>query len=99
MSTQNSSSELLELKRYIGVLIENVDSKLDLVLEGQEGLQRQIDINHEEFKEFRAETNDKFEVITEALNEFKEEVGAKFEVTFEELNFMRSQLGDEVGRR
>lgn len=65
--------------RQFGVVLENIDSKLDLVVEGQKGLDKKIDKNHEELKEFRSEVNYKFEVVFDELrlirNELKEKVG------------------------
>ena len=62
-----------------GVVLEQIDSKLDLVVEGQTALQRQITDNHSEVREFRKEVDYKFDVVFEELrlirNELKEKVG------------------------
>jgi len=62
-----------------GVVLEHIDSKLDLVVEGQSALQRQITDNHQEFREFRGEVNYKFDVVFDELhlirNDLKEKVG------------------------
>ena len=62
-----------------GVVLEDIDSKLDLVIEGQQGLQKQITDNHEEFREFRQEVHQKFEIVFDELhlirNDLKEKVG------------------------
>ncbi|MBI3638496.1 hypothetical protein HY227_02020 [Candidatus Wolfebacteria bacterium] len=74
MKKQNTKDET---RRFGGVL-ENIDSKLDLVVEGQEALSEKMDKNHQEFKEFRDEVNYKFEVVFDELriirNELKEKI-------------------------
>ncbi len=71
---QNTKDET----RRFGVVLENIDSKLDLVVEGQEALSEKMDKNHQEFKEFRDEVNYKFEVVFDELriirNELKEKI-------------------------
>jgi len=62
----------------LGVVLESIDSKLDLVVEGHEALDRKIDKNHEEFREFRHEVSYKFGVVFDELhlirNDLKEKV-------------------------
>lgn len=62
----------------LGVIIENIDSKLNLVVEGQQALDKKIDKNHKEFRGFRKEVNYKFEAVFDELhlirNELKEKV-------------------------
>lgn len=66
-------------KNKKGVILEDIDSKLDLVLEGHRALDIKIDKNHEEFREFRKAVDYKFEVVFDELhiirNELKEKVG------------------------
>lgn len=65
--------------RELGVILEHFDSKTELILEGQQALDRKIDLNHQEFKEFREEVNYKFDVVFDELhmirNDLKEKVG------------------------
>jgi len=65
-------------ERHIGVVLEHIDSKLDLVVEGQQALDQKIDKNHGEFREFRDEVNYKFGIVFDELhlirNELKEKV-------------------------
>lgn len=62
-----------------GVLLEHIDSKLDLVIEGHATLDKKIDNIHVELTEFKKETNYKFDIVIEELhiirNELKEKVG------------------------
>lgn len=74
-----SKKEPLLRERHSGVVLVDIDAKLDLVLEGHTALDSKIDRNHEEFREFRKEVNYKFEVVFDELhlirNELKEKVG------------------------
>ena len=54
--------------------MEDIDSKLDLVLEGHRALDVKIDKNHEEFREFRKEANYKFGVLTEMTAKNTEDI-------------------------
>lgn len=56
-------------ERKHGVLMEDLDGKLDQVLEGYDALDTKIDRNHEEFREFVSGTSEKFELIFSELRE------------------------------
>lgn len=62
-----------------GVMLEHIDSKLDLIVEGQHALQNQITSTHEELSEFHREVDYKFETVFDELriirNDLKEKVG------------------------
>ncbi len=79
MLKNKTKKELTQTERHFGVVLENIDSKLDLVVEGQQALGKKIDNNHQEFQEFRKEVDYKFEVVIDELhlirNELKEKVG------------------------
>ena len=62
-------------KRAHGVLMEDLDAKLDLVLEGHSALDKKIDLHHEKFVEFKEETNFKFGIVFEKFGE----IGGKFD--------------------
>ncbi len=72
---KNISSET----RQFGVVLENIDSKLDLVVEGVETINKKVDRHYEEFQGFRKEADYKFEAVLDGLhlirNELKEKVG------------------------
>ena len=65
--------------RRFGVVLENIDSKLDLVVEGHRVLDKKIDKVDEKLEDFRNEVNYKFDVVFDELhlirNELKEKVG------------------------
>ncbi len=62
-----------------GVLLEDLDSKLDTVLDGLRGVDKRIEKNHEEFGAFEKEVDYKFEAVLDELrvirNELKEKIG------------------------
>lgn len=88
-----------------GVILENIDDKLKLVLEGHAALDVKIDKVHNELTVFKKDTDDKFQLVLEghaALNNkldfFKTEVDYKFDIVFEELHIIRNDLKEKVGR-
>jgi len=66
------------------VVLEGVDSKLDLVVEGLKILDHKID-----------KVEDKLET---KLEDFRKEVDYKFEIVFDELHLIRNELKEKVGR-
>ena len=63
----------------LGVIMENVDSKLDLLVEGHHTLDKKIDQVDKKVDNLKTEMNYKFEVVFDELhiirNELKEKVG------------------------
>jgi len=74
-------------ERHLGVVLEDIDSKIDLVVEGVGTLDKKVDKHHEEFQEFRKEVGKRFN-----------EVDYKFELVFDELHLIRNELKEKVGR-
>ena len=74
-----SKKKFGQTERHFGVILENIDSKLDLVVEGQETLDVKIDKVDSKVDNLREEMNYKFEVALDELriirNELKEKVG------------------------
>ncbi|MEK7634677.1 MAG: hypothetical protein AAB396_02245 [Patescibacteria group bacterium] len=66
-------------ERHFGVILENIDSKLDLVVEGVETINKKVDKHYGEFQEFRKEIDYKFDAVFDELhlirNDLKEKVG------------------------
>jgi hypothetical protein len=79
MSKKNLSKNKKNAERGLGVLLEHMDSKLDIVVEAHTALDRKIDSNHVEFREFQKEVSYKFEMVFDELhlirNDLKEKVG------------------------
>ena len=75
----NEMNEELNIEeRRFGVILEDMDDKLNLIIDGHQALNKKIDNNHKEFQEFRGEVNYKFGVVFDELhlirNELKEKV-------------------------
>ncbi|PIY96465.1 hypothetical protein COY65_00650 [Candidatus Jorgensenbacteria bacterium CG_4_10_14_0_8_um_filter_39_13] len=74
-----NKKELSAPERHFGVILEDIDSKLDLVVEGVGTLDGKIDRHYGEFQEFRKDVDYKFELVFDELhlirNELKEKVG------------------------
>lgn len=74
-----NKKQLFPSEHHFGAVLEDIDSKLDLVVEGVGTLDKKIDRHHEEFQEFRKEVDYKFEIVFDELrlirNELKEKVG------------------------
>jgi hypothetical protein len=94
--------------RAHGVLMEDLDAKLDLVLEGHLALDKKIDQHHEESVEFREEINFKFGIVFERFDEVDERFGRieeRFKGTEGKINGIegmlreiRSELSNKVDR-
>jgi len=76
--TQKSEKDLSKNERHFGVILENIDSKLDLTVEGMGVLDKKIDKVDGKVDNLRKEMNYKFEVVFDELhlirNELKEKV-------------------------
>ncbi len=66
------------LDRYSKMVLEGIDSKLDLVVKGHQGLDKKIDIVDKKVDGLHEEMNYKFELVLDELrlirNELKEKV-------------------------
>jgi len=60
--------ELSVSERHFGVILEDIDSKLDSVVEGNQALDKKIDKVDEKLEDFRGEVNFKFKVVQETLD-------------------------------
>jgi hypothetical protein len=76
---RKSIKDLDPQERRFGVILENVDSKLDLVLEGHQTLDKKVESFRKEVDEGFNAVDYKFEVVLDELrlirNELKEKVG------------------------
>lgn len=80
---QKKSDSSVKVRQF-GVVLENIDSKLDLMVEGHKALDKKIDVNNHEFKK---EVNYKFEIVFE-----------KFDNVTDELRLIRNELKEKVDR-
>jgi len=75
------NKNLSPIENQFGVILEHIDSRLDLLVEGQEALDKKIDKNHGEFNEFRGEINYKFNVVFDELHLIRSEQVKREEFT------------------
>jgi len=109
---KTNKKQLSSSERHSGVVLEDIDSKLDLIVEGQQVLDKKIDRHYGEFQEFRKEVDYKFEIVFEGqqvlggkidkvdkkVENLRTEMDYKFELTFDELRLIRNELKEKVGR-
>jgi len=81
-------------ERHFGVILEDIDSKLDLVVEGQGALDVKIDKVDEKLEDFKKEVNYKFDIVFERFDE----VDQRFDEVTDELHVIRNELKEKVGR-
>ena len=74
-----NKKQLSSSERHFGVILEDIDSKLDLVVEGLETVDKKIEDFRKEVDERFNEVDYKFEIVFDELrlirNELKEKVG------------------------
>lgn len=79
MLKNKTKKEPTQTERHFGVVLENIDSKLDLVVEGHQVLDKKIDKIDEKVENLKEEMSHKFEIVFDELhlirNELKEKVG------------------------
>lgn len=71
---QKSTKDLNSKERRFGVVLEHIDSKLGLVVEGHKNLDKKIDRVEKDLGEFRQETHHKFKVVEEMLVKNTEDI-------------------------
>lgn len=81
-------------ERKIGVVLEHIDSKLDLLVEGQQTPDQRMDRLEERIDGLDAKV-DKLDVNFQS---FRIEVNQKFEVITDELHLIRNDLKEKVSR-
>ncbi|PIZ44363.1 hypothetical protein COY31_02700 [Candidatus Wolfebacteria bacterium CG_4_10_14_0_2_um_filter_39_18] len=81
-------------ERHFGVILEDIDSKLDLVVEGQGALDVKIDKVDEKLEDFKKEVNYKFDIVFEKFDEVDQKFD-KVDQKFDEVD----QRFDEVDQR
>jgi len=88
-------------ERHFGVILEDIDSKLDLVVEGQGALDVKIDKVDEKLEDFKKEVNYKFDIVFEKFDEVDQkfdEVDQKFDEVDQKFDEV-DQRFDEVDQR
>ena len=76
---KKKKKEFIQVERHFGVVLEDIDSKLDLVVEGHRVFDKKIDKVDEKVDNLKNEMNYKFEIVFDELhlvrNDLKEKVG------------------------
>ena len=88
-------------ERHFGVILEDIDSKLDLVVEGQGALDVKIDKVDEKLEDFKKEVNYKFDIVFEKFDEVDQKfdkVDQKFDKVDQKFDEV-DQKFDEVDQR
>ncbi len=89
-----NKKQLSVSKPHFEVVLEDIDSKLDLVVEGHRGLDKKIDIVDKKVDDLHKEMDYKFEIVFEKFDE----VDAQFNNVKDELYIIRNELKEKVGR-
>jgi peptidoglycan hydrolase CwlO-like protein len=79
-------------ERHFGVVLENIDSKLDLVVEGHKSLDKKIDGVDQKLEEFSHNTDYKFKVLTEMTAKNTENI----EVMKSDIEIIKNSLKKKV---
>lgn len=95
----NNKKSLAE--RQFGVILEDIDSKFDRVLEGHGGLSKEIKDFRGEFNTFKDETGFNFKVLTGEVSElrgefngFRKETALSFKAVREYLSRIDEEIQD-----
>lgn len=81
-------------EHYVGALLENMDSKIDVILEGHQVLDKKIGVLDEKIESLNEKVDDLSNNVDKRFNE----VDYKFETVFDELHLIRNDLKEKVGR-
>ena len=91
----NKKSSSLSEQQF-GVVLDNIDSKIDLVLEGHKSLDVKIDKNHEEFREFRNDTQFRFKTLIEMTAKNTEDI-TKLQTNVSDIREMTAKNTEDIG--
>lgn len=95
-NVKNKSASARELDGHgFGVLLERMDSKLDLVVEGHGTLDKKIDDLTENMNQKFFEVDQKFGIVKERFDGMDarfDTVDERFSAVFEELHLIRNEL-------
>lgn len=84
-------------QNHRGVLLEEMNSKIDIILEGHTGLDKKIDANHKEFQEFRKDVNFRFNEIDKKFGQVDKRfngIDSNFKTVFGYLLKIDDELQD-----
>ncbi|MEK7147196.1 MAG: hypothetical protein AAB772_02995 [Patescibacteria group bacterium] len=101
MPQKKIKKELSSAERGFGVILEDIDSKLDLVVEGHQVLDKKIDGVDAKVDNLQKEIDYKFDVVFEKFGEIDqrfEQVDQQFSEVKDELHLIRNDLKEKVSR-
>ncbi|MEK7146815.1 MAG: hypothetical protein AAB772_01005 [Patescibacteria group bacterium] len=108
MPQKKIKKELSSAERGFGVILEDIDSKLDLVVEGHQVLDKKIDGVDAKVDNLQKEMNYKFDVVFEKFGEIDqrfeqvdqrfEQIDQQFSEVKDELHLIRNDLKEKVSR-
>jgi len=101
---QNKKTQKPTLK-YLGVMLERMDSRIEIVLEGHAVLDGKIDVLDQKVETIDQKfgiklgtLNDKIDAVNGGVEDIKTEMNCKFDLVFDELHIIKNELKEKVGR-
>lgn len=79
-------------KRHFGVILEDIDSKFDFLVEGHKTLDKKIDGVDQKLGEFRHDTDYKFKVLIEMTAKNTEDI----EIIKSDIEFIKNSFKKKV---
>lgn len=95
---KSKKNNQLEEKRF-GVILEDIDKKFELVLEGNSVLDKKIDKVDKKLEGFKEETNFKFEVVNGKIDKLEGKMDSmeeKMEIMKSDINLIKNSLKVKV---
>ena len=89
-----NKKQLSSSERHFGVILEDIDSKLDLVVEGLETVDKKIEDFRKEVDERFNKVDYKFKIVFEKFDK----IDIQFSDVKDELHIIRNELKEKVGR-
>jgi len=92
MKKKIKKTDLSATERHFGVLLENIDSKFGLVLEGHKGLDKKIDKIGKNLEDFRQDTQYRFKTLIEMTAKNTEDI----EIIKSDIEFIKNSLKKKI---
>ena len=105
MSAKRRAKKPAASERGMGVLLEQMDGKIDLLVEGHQKLNEKIDRVDGKVDDLKKEMDYKLGVVVDELHrvdkkvdDLKKEGDYRFEIVLDELHIIRDDLKERVSR-
>jgi len=89
---KTNKKQLSVPERHFGVILEDIDSKFDLVLEGHKGLDKKVEKIGINLKDFQQDTQYRLKVITEMTAKSTEDI----EIIKSDIEFIKNSLKKKI---